>query len=99
MAQPGERWLYNTGTSVLGVLLARATGVPFAELLRTRVFEPLGMRDTAFSARESERRAAAYRPTPEGLIVHDAPDGAWSRPPAFADGSAGLVSTAADLLA
>ena len=50
LAQPGERWLYNTGTSVLGVLVARATGEPFGEVLRTRVFEPLGMRDTGFFA-------------------------------------------------
>ncbi len=50
LAQPGERWLYNTGASVLGVLAARAAGQPFAEVLRTRVFEPLGMKDTAFWA-------------------------------------------------
>jgi CubicO group peptidase (beta-lactamase class C family) len=37
IAQPGERWLYNTGASVLGVLVARATGRPFGEVLRTRV--------------------------------------------------------------
>jgi CubicO group peptidase (beta-lactamase class C family) len=48
LAQPGERWMYNTGASVLGVLLARAAGQPFSEVMRTRVFEPLGMRDTAF---------------------------------------------------
>ena len=48
MAQPGERWFYNTGALVLGVLLARAARMSFAEVLRTRIFEPLGMRDTAF---------------------------------------------------
>ncbi len=99
MAQPGERWLYNTGASVLGVLLARATGQPFAEVLKTRVFEPLGMRDTAFWTADTARLATAYRPTPEGLAVWDEPNGAWSRPPAFADGGAGLVSTADDMLA
>ncbi|HTR71965.1 MAG TPA: serine hydrolase domain-containing protein [Solirubrobacteraceae bacterium] len=99
MAQPGERWLYNTGASVLGVLLARATGQPFAEVLKTRVFEPLGMSDTAFWTADTERLATAYRPTPEGLVVWDEPAGAWSRPPAFADGGAGLVSTADDMLA
>jgi CubicO group peptidase (beta-lactamase class C family) len=99
MAQPGERWLYSTGASVLGVLLARATGVPFAEVLRTRIFEPLGMQDTSFWARDPSRLATAYRSGPDGLVVTDPPDGAWSRPPAFADGAGGLVSTAADLLA
>jgi CubicO group peptidase (beta-lactamase class C family) len=99
LAQPGERWLYNTGASVLGVLLARATGEPLADVLATRVFEPLGMRDTGFWTAHTDRLATAYAPTPEGLVVTDEPDGTWSRPPAFADGAAGLVSTVEDLLA
>lgn len=99
MAQPGERWMYNTGASVLGVLLARAAGQPIADVLRTRIFEPLGMRDTAFWAAQPERLATSYLPTPGGLVVHDEPAGAWSRPPAFGDGAAGLVSTVDDLLA
>jgi CubicO group peptidase (beta-lactamase class C family) len=99
LAQPGERWLYNTGASVLGVLAARATGQPFSEVLRTRIFEPLGMRDTAFWTGHTDRLATAYRPTPDGLVVWDEPDGTWSRPPAFGDGAAGLVSTVDDLLA
>jgi CubicO group peptidase (beta-lactamase class C family) len=99
LAQPGERWLYNTGASVLGVLLARAAGQPLAEVLRTRVFEPLGMRDTAFWTAQTDRLATCYAPTPAGLVSHDEPGGAWSRPPAFGDGAAGLISTADDLLA
>jgi len=99
LAQPGERWLYNTGASVLGVLLARASGEPFADVLATRVFEPLGMRDTGFWTTQTDRLATAYRPTPDGLVVWDEPEGTWSRSPAFADGGAGLVSTADDLLA
>ena len=99
LAQPGERWLYNTGASVLGVLLARAAGQPFGEVLRTRIFEPLGMTDTAFWAADTGRLATAYQPVPGGLAVRDEPDGAWSRPPAFGDGASGLLSTADDLLA
>ncbi len=99
LAQPGERWLYNTGAAVLGVLLARATGQPFAEVLRTRVFEPLGMRDTGFWTEHTDRLATAYQPTSDGLVVWDEPDGKWSRPPAFGDGGAGLLSTVDDLLA
>ena len=99
IAQPGERWLYNTGASVLGVLLARAAGEPLGDVLRTRLFEPLGMRDTAFWTDQTDRLATAYQPTPDGLVVRDEPDGSWSRPPAFGDGAAGLISTADDLLA
>jgi CubicO group peptidase (beta-lactamase class C family) len=57
MAQPGERWMYNTGAQVLGVLLTRAAGRPFGEVLRTRIFEPLGMTDTGFWAVEPQRLA------------------------------------------
>ncbi|NYJ08279.1 serine hydrolase domain-containing protein [Petropleomorpha daqingensis] len=99
MAQPGERWLYNTGCHVLGVLCARAAGLPFEEVLRTRVLDPLGMRDTTFSNGDLARLATAYQPTPDGLVVWDPPAGQWSRPPAFPDGAAGLLSTADDLLA
>jgi CubicO group peptidase (beta-lactamase class C family) len=99
IAQPGQRWLYNTGASVLGVLCARAAGTPFTDVLRTRLFERLGMRDTAFYAADATRLLTSYVPGPDGLTVWDEPDGQWSRPPAFGDGAAGLVSTADDLLA
>ncbi|HEY4701882.1 MAG TPA: serine hydrolase domain-containing protein, partial [Streptosporangiaceae bacterium] len=46
--QPGERWLYNTGADVLGVMIERAVGQPFETFLAQRVFEPLGMKDTGF---------------------------------------------------
>jgi len=98
LAQPGERWLYNTGAQVLGVLRARAAGEPFTDVLRTRIFDPLGMRDTGFWTPQTQRLATAYQPTPGGLVVWDQPGGAWSHPPAFGDGAAGLVSTADDLL-
>jgi CubicO group peptidase (beta-lactamase class C family) len=97
LAQPGERWLYNTGASVLGVLVARATGQRFADVLRTRLFEPLQMRDTSFWTAETDRLATAYMPTADGLVVADEAAGKWSRPPAFGDGAAGLLSTVDDL--
>src|SRR5205807_273816 len=49
VSQPGERWMYNTGADVLGVLIARASGRSFDGFLRERLFEPLGMKDTGFS--------------------------------------------------
>ena len=99
IAQPGERWMYNTGASVLGVLVERATGEPFADVLESRLLEPLGMRDTASWTPETDRLAAAYRATSGEPSVWDEPDGMWSRPPAFTDGACGIVSTADDLLA
>src|SRR5690348_12548637 len=99
LAQPGERWMYNTGAQVLGVLVARAAGQPLSEVLNTRLFGPLGMRDTGFWAADTRRLATASQPAPDGLVVLDEPGGKWSRPPRFDDGAAGLVSTADDLLA
>jgi len=83
LAQPGERWMYNTGAQVLGVLVARATGEPLADAFRTRLFQPLGMHDTGFWTAQTDRLTTAYMPTPDGLVVIDLPDGSWSRSPAF----------------
>jgi CubicO group peptidase (beta-lactamase class C family) len=100
LAQPGERWLYNTGAQVLGVLCGRAAGVStYGEVLRTRLLEPLGMRSTAFWTPDPSGLATAYAGTPDGLAVWDPPDGKWSRRPAFDDGAAGLVSSVDDLFA
>jgi CubicO group peptidase (beta-lactamase class C family) len=104
MHQPGEQWMYHTSADVLGVLIARATGQPFEEFLRERLFEPLGMVDTAFFTppEKVDRFTTSYSPDPETgeLQLFDAPaDGQWSRPPAFASGAGGLVSTVDDVLA
>jgi len=99
LAQPGERWMYNTGASVLGVLLTRAAGMPLRDVFRTRLLDPLGMTQTAFWTTEPARLATAYRPASGGLEMWDPPDGDYSRAPAFEDGAGGLVSTVDDLLA
>jgi CubicO group peptidase (beta-lactamase class C family) len=99
--QPGQTWLYNTGSDILGVLIARVSGRPLPEFLADRLFEPLRMVDTAFEvpSAERDRFTSYYRPGQNGLELVDAPDGQWSRRPAFASGSGGLASTADDLLA
>lgn len=104
MHQPGERWMYNTGSDVLGVLIARASGQPLEAFFRERIFEPLGMRDTGFSvpAAKLDRLATSYwtHPGTGTLECYDeAAGGQWSRQPAFPSGSGGLVSTIDDYLA
>jgi len=104
MHQPGEKWMYNTGSDVLGVLIARASGRPFETFLRERLFEPLGMSDTAFSvpAASLDRLATSYWTNPQtaALEIYDrAVDGEWSSPPAFPSGGGGLVSTVDDYFA
>jgi len=104
MHQPGEKWMYNTGSDVLGVLIARASGQPLETFLQERIFEPLGMKDTGFSvpATKLDRLATSYWTNLESgaLEVYDeAEGGQWSRPPAFPSGAGGLVSTIDDYLA
>jgi len=104
MHQPGEQWMYNTGSDVLGVLIARASGQPLETYLRERIFEPLEMRDTGFSVPEAslDRLATSYWTDPASgeLVVYDeARGGQWSRPPAFPSGAGGLVSTIDDYMA
>jgi CubicO group peptidase (beta-lactamase class C family) len=99
LAQPGERWLYQSGSQVLGVLASRAAGASYAEVLRQRLLGPLGMNDTAFHTTDTSRLATAYENRDGQLVVSDRPDGQWSHPPAFHDGAAGLVSSADDVVA
>ena len=99
--QPGVSWMYNTGSDVLGVLIARVSSQPLESFLRQRIFEPLGMKDTGFSvpAGNLDRLATSYSTNPGtgGLQVSDrAVGGQWSRPPAFPSGGGGLVSTVDD---
>ena len=101
--QPGERWMYNTGSDVLGVVIARAAGQPFEKFLQERIFAPLGMNDTAFFVPPAKRdrfTTCYWTDMASGARVqYDAPDGQWSRPPDFPAGAAGLVSTVDDYFA
>jgi CubicO group peptidase (beta-lactamase class C family) len=104
MHQPGEKWMYNTGSYVLGVLIARASGQPLETFFRGRIFEPLGMKDTSFSVPPEKlgRLASAYWPNTETgapELCDGVQNSQWSRPPAFPDGGAGLVSTIDDFAA
>ncbi len=104
MYQPGERWMYNTGSDVLGVLIERASGQPFETFLKERIFDPLGMNDTGFDVIWDRigRLATSYVIDPDSgaAAIYDAPaDGQWSRLPSFPSGGGGLVSTVDDFLA
>jgi CubicO group peptidase (beta-lactamase class C family) len=100
MHQPGERWMYNTGSDVLGVLIARASGLPLSVFLEQRIFKPLKMLDTSFSVPEDklDRLSTSYYDNFQtgAFEVFDPVRGQWSHPPAFASGAAGLVSSIAD---
>jgi CubicO group peptidase (beta-lactamase class C family) len=109
---PGDRWEYSLGVDVLGRLVEVVSGKPLDEFFRTRIFEPLGMKDTYFYPPDSklERLATAYTyyadkglnrfpdtPITEGSFTYSA-DYPYHGPKRLFSGGAGLNSTAADYL-
>jgi CubicO group peptidase (beta-lactamase class C family) len=98
MAQPGERWLYTTGSNVLGVLIARAADQPLEAVFEERILGPLGMADTGFHIPRAKlgRTVTGYVAQEGGLVLFDPPQGMFSEPPALPAGDSGLVSTAED---
>ncbi|HUP06025.1 MAG TPA: serine hydrolase domain-containing protein [Caldimonas sp.] len=96
---PGTAWNYGVSTDVVGCLVERISGRPFPEFLRERIFDPLGMLDTAFFVPESKaaRFADCYVMSSQGRLVPTAgPD--FRKPPATPSGGGGLVSTATDYM-
>ncbi|MEO7275118.1 MAG: serine hydrolase domain-containing protein [Vicinamibacterales bacterium] len=104
-AQPGEKWVYGYNTDILGALVERISGQPLDVFLRTRIFEPLGMRDTAFylPREKAERLATVYSVAGEGTVTRTPDTGGMISQGAYLNGprksfsgGAGLLSTASD---
>src|SRR5436190_1938808 len=101
IAQPGERWMYQVSGDVLGVLVARVSGQSLGTFMRERIFDPLGMKDTAFHvpAGKIERLPGFYFFNPRTNTLDffdDLANSAWRTEPAFESGGGGLVSTIDD---
>jgi CubicO group peptidase (beta-lactamase class C family) len=99
--QPGSQWLYSLSMDVQGAIIERLSGQTLPEFMRTRIFEPLGMVDTAFHVPPEKRgrMAKLYRWSPrQGHLVelHNILGADHEAPPALAGGGGGLFSTAAD---
>ena len=107
---PGERFEYSLSVDVLGRLVEVVSGKPFDEFLRTRIFEPLGMKDTSFFPPDNklDRLTTAYTyydgkglnrfpdaPITEGTFSYSA-DYPSKGPKKLFSGGAGLTSTAED---
>src|ERR1700734_3537987 len=99
---PGTGWNYSVSIDVMGYLVQKLSGMSFGEFLRTRLFEPLGMRDTAFWCPEEKigRFASCYQPKEGGglQLQDDAGKSTYAAPPSLESGGGGLVSTAHDYL-
>ncbi|HMN45906.1 MAG TPA: serine hydrolase domain-containing protein [Povalibacter sp.] len=103
VSQPGEAWVYGYNTDVLGCVVERAAGMPLDRFIRTRITDPLGMKDTFFFVprEQAGRLATLYGSGADGFIVR-APEGSKGQghyvdgPRRSFAGGAGLVSTAND---
>ncbi len=107
---PGEKWEYSLGVDVLGRLVEVVSGMPLDKFFRSRILDPLGMKDTFFYAPDDKvsRIAAVYTyyddkglsrfpdaPIVEGSFSYDA-DYPYHGPRKLFSGGAGLCSTAMD---
>ena len=91
---PGHQYSYsNTGYNLLAIVVARVSGMSFADFSRQRIFEPLGLKSTQW--RDDYRRIVKGRST-----AYDAQqDGTWAinRPIEFVHGNGGILTTVRDL--
>jgi CubicO group peptidase (beta-lactamase class C family) len=103
--QPGDAWYYSIAVDLQGVIVERLSGMRLGEFMRTRIFEPLGMRDTGFyvDPAKLQRLATLYsvdpktgRLTPLKILGKNSPVQAATSPPPFESGGVGLMSTAGD---
>ena len=97
LAQPGSRWSYSIGVDVQGYLVEKFSGQSFGDFLRTRIFEPLGMKDTAFYVPKEKLARVAQVHTGIGPTLAAGPGrGDPTMIPIGASGGGGLFSTAMD---
>ncbi|GAB2794061.1 serine hydrolase domain-containing protein [Rhabdobacter roseus] len=101
--QPGEKYVYSEGLDVLGYFIEVVSGQPFDVFLRTRLFEPLGLKDTHFYLPEAQRARlvpiqkpdSARKWVPYPVTFYD-PNYPATGAKTFFSGGAGLSSTARD---
>ena len=101
LAQPGTRWHYSIAVDVQGYLVEQLSGQPFPEFLQERIFDPLGMVDTAFYVRPDnlDRVASIYRESDAGKLEEtDMGRPTRKSMPAGPSGGGGLWGTADDYL-
>ena len=94
--QPGEVWEYSVSTDVLGRIVEIVAGGSLGEVLRERIFAPLGMKDTAFFTPASK---LARRAEPFSFELFDTlgiSRSDMTAPPCFESGGGGLLSTIGD---
>jgi CubicO group peptidase (beta-lactamase class C family) len=97
---PGTHWNYSMGMDVMARIVEVISGLSYGEFLRTRIFEPLGMVDTAYwcPPEKASRLVSLYAPADGKLARDDRRTQMFLNPPSIEEGGAGLVSTMADYM-
>jgi CubicO group peptidase (beta-lactamase class C family) len=102
IAQPQTMWAYSSGVDVQGYLVEELSGQPLAEFLQERIFEPLGMLDTAFFVppAKTDRVAAIHAPSRDGGLTptYEGRGALRTEDPAGPSGGGGLYGTAPDYI-
>lgn len=96
--QPGTDWRYGPSVNIQGYIVEKLSGQTLDAFFRTRIFEPLKMKDTGFSVEKSKvgRVTRLYTYGPDKKIVTAPSEGDPSRQPVFLSASGGLLSTVED---
>jgi CubicO group peptidase (beta-lactamase class C family) len=98
--QPGTQWAYSglAGPDTLSRIVEIVSGMPYDQFLRTRIFEPLGMKDTFFYPPDDRRPrlTTLYSKSPNGLVKAENQNGFSLK--SYCSGGGGLMSTAEDYL-
>jgi CubicO group peptidase (beta-lactamase class C family) len=102
MEDPGTRYRYSEGTTVVGRLVEIWSGKPLDVFFEERIFKPLKMSDTMFwvAPQHRARLATVYAPAPGGglLATEIEQEVPFTHKPALLEGAVGLVSTVPDFM-
>ncbi len=96
--QPGSCWYYSRATDVLGAVVEVASGQPLGEFLKQHIFDPIGMKETAFNVprKHWSRMVEPFAQDPDSgapVVMLD-----YREHAAYESGGGGLFGTAADYI-
>jgi CubicO group peptidase (beta-lactamase class C family) len=96
--QPGTDWRYGPSVDIQGYIVEKLSGQPLDVFLRTKIFEPLGMKDTGFwvDKPKVDRVTSVFTYGPDKRIMTAPRPRDPSSRPVFFSGSGGLLSTTDD---
>ena len=97
-AQPGSDWRYGPSVDIQGYIVEKLSGEKLDVFLRTKIFEPLGMKDTGFwvDGSKTDRVTSMFAYGPDKRLTSGPPQRDPSAKPMFLSGSGGLFSTTDD---